>query len=439
MNSFIINGPGVLRGSITLPGDKSISHRAVILGAIAQGRTTIEGMLESEDVLSTVNALRNMGVKIVHHKEDGMVVEGVGLFGLKDPGQALNMGNSGTAMRLMAGVLVGQSFPSTLVGDDSLSQRPMARVVEPLRALGADITVQNAGYPPIQIKPVKQLRGVDYEMPVASAQVKSAFLLAALCAEGVSRVKEPTQTRDHTERMLRGFGHSISQQGDWIRVIGGMELGGAKLVVPGDLSSAAFFIVGAAIATESEIILKNVGVNPTRTGVIEILQQMGARIDCLNKKSVCGEPTADLVVSSSPLRGVKIEMHQVARAIDEFPILSIAAACARGKTTLHGAEELRVKESDRIRSIVSGLSELGISVEERPDGYAVTGGEILPGEVNSLSDHRIAMAFAIAGLVVSGSICIHDTVNVRTSFPEFVELASSMGMPIQEQSGFPRE
>jgi len=276
-------------------------------------------------------------------------------------------------------------------------------------------------------------------MPVASAQVKSAFLLAALCAEGVSRVKEPTQTRDHTERMLRGFGHSISQQGDWIRVIGGMELGGAKLVVPGDLSSAAFFIVGAAIATESEIILKNVGVNPTRTGVIEILQQMGARIDCLNKKSVCGEPTADLVVSSSPLRGVKIEMHQVARAIDEFPILSIAAACARGKTTLHGAEELRVKESDRIRSIVSGLSELGISVEERPDGYAVTGGEILPGEVNSLSDHRIAMAFAIAGLVVSGSICIHDTVNVRTSFPEFVELASSMGMPIQEQSGFPRE
>ena len=439
MNSFIINGPGVLRGSITLPGDKSISHRAVILGAIAQGRTTIEGMLESEDVLSTVNALRNMGVKIVHHKEDGMVVEGVGLFGLKDPGQALNMGNSGTAMRLLAGVLVGQSFPSTLVGDDSLSQRPMARVVEPLRALGADITVQNAGYPPIQIKPVKQLRGVDYVMPVASAQVKSAFLLAALCAEGVSRVKEPTQTRDHTERMLRGFGHSISQQGDWIRVIGGMELGGAKLVVPGDLSSAAFFIVGAAIATESEIILKNVGVNPTRTGVIEILQQMGARIDCLNKKSVCGEPTADLVVSSSPLRGVKIEMHQVARAIDEFPILSIAAACARGKTTLHGAEELRVKESDRIRSIVSGLSELGISVEERADGYAVTGGEILPGEVNSLSDHRIAMAFAIAGLVVSGSICIHDTVNVRTSFPEFVELASSMGMPIQEQSGFPRE
>lgn len=439
MNSFIINGPGVLRGSITLPGDKSISHRAVILGAIAQGRTTIEGMLESEDVLSTVNALRNMGVKIVHHKEDGMVVEGVGLYGLKDPGQALNMGNSGTAMRLMAGVLVGQSFPSTLVGDDSLSQRPMARVVEPLRALGADISVQNAGYPPIQIKPVKQLRGVDYVMPVASAQVKSAFLLAALCAEGVSRVKEPTQTRDHTERMLRGFGHSISQQGDWIRVIGGMELGGAKLVVPGDLSSAAFFIVGAAIATESEIILKNVGVNPTRTGVIEILQQMGARIDCLNKKSVCGEPTADLVVSSSPLRGVKIEMHQVARAIDEFPILSIAAACARGKTTLHGAEELRVKESDRIRSIVSGLSELGISVEERADGYAVTGGEILPGEVNSLSDHRIAMAFAIAGLVVSGSICIHDTVNVKTSFPEFVELASSMGMPIQEQSGFPRE
>ena len=439
MNSFIINGPGVLRGSITLPGDKSISHRAVILGAIAQGRTTIEGMLESEDVLSTVNALRNMGVKIVHHKEDGMVVEGVGLYGLKDPGQALNMGNSGTAMRLMAGVLVGQSFPSTLVGDDSLSQRPMARVVEPLRALGADISVQNAGYPPIQIKPVKQLRGVDYVMPVASAQVKSAFLLAALCAEGVSRVKEPTQTRDHTERMLRGFGHSISQQGDWIRVIGGMELGGAKLVVPGDLSSAAFFIVGAAITVESQIILKNVGVNPTRTGVIEILQQMGARIDCLNKKSVCGEPTADLVVSSSPLRGVKIEMHQVARAIDEFPILSIAAACARGKTTLHGAEELRVKESDRIRSIVSGLSELGISVEERADGYAVTGGEILPGEVNSLSDHRIAMAFAIAGLVVSGSICIHDTVNVRTSFPEFVELASSMGMPIQEQSGFPRE
>ena len=256
MNSFIINGPGVLRGSISLPGDKSISHRAVILGAIAQGPTMIKGLLESEDVLSTVDALRNMGVKIDHHKEEGMVIEGVGLYGLKDPGQSLNMGNSGTAMRLMAGVLAGQSFPSTLVGDDSLSQRPMSRVVEPLLALGADISVQNTGYPPIQIKPVKRLKGVDYVMPVASAQVKSAFLLAALCADGASRVKEPEQTRDHTERMLRGFGHSVSQQGDWISVMGGKELAGAKVVVPGDLSSAAFFIVGAAIAVGSELILK---------------------------------------------------------------------------------------------------------------------------------------------------------------------------------------
>ena len=435
MNSFIINGPGVLRGSISLPGDKSISHRAVILGAIAQGRTMIKGLLESEDVLSTVDALRNMGVKIDHHKEEGMVIEGVGLYGLKDPGQSLNMGNSGTAMRLMAGVLAGQSFPSTLVGDDSLSQRPMSRVVEPLLALGADISVQNTGYPPIQIKPVKRLKGVDYVMPVASAQVKSAFLLAALCADGASRVKEPEQTRDHTERMLRGFGHSISQQGDWISVMGGKELAGAKVVVPGDLSSAAFFIVGAAIAVGSELILKNVGVNSTRTGVIEILREMGASIDYLNENTICGEPTADLVVSSTPLRGVKIETHQVARAIDEFPILSIAAACARGKTTLHGAEELRVKESDRIRSIVSGLNELGISVEERLDGYSVTGGEISPGEVNSRSDHRIAMAFAIAGLVVSGSICIKDTLNVRTSFPGFVELAASIGLQIYEQSG----
>ena len=395
----------------------------------------IKGMLESEDVLSTVNALRNMGVKVDHHKEEGVVIEGVGLYGLNDPGQPLNMGNSGTAMRLMAGVLAGQSFPSTLVGDDSLSQRPMARVVEPLRALGADISVQNTGYPPIQIKPVNQLKGVDYVMPVASAQVKSAFLLAALCASGASRVKEPEQTRDHTERMLRGFGHAISQQGDWISVVGGEELAGAKVMVPGDFSSAAFFIVGAAIAVESKIILKNIGVNPTRTGAIEILRKMGASIDYINENTICGEPTADLVVSSAPLRGVKIETHLVARAIDEFPILSIAAACARGKTTLHGAEELRVKESDRIRSIVSGLNELGVSVEERPDGYSITGGEILPGKVNSCSDHRIAMAFAIAGLVVAGSTCIKDTLNVRTSFPRFVELAASIGMRIKEESG----
>ena len=435
MKSFIINGQGVLRGSFFVPGDKSISHRAVILGAIAQGRTTIKGLLESEDVSATVNAFRHMGVKIDQREGGGMVIDGVGLYGLRDPGQPLNMGNSGTAMRLMAGVLAGQSFPVTLIGDDSLSQRPMARVVEPLRALGADITTQSNGYPPIQIQPVEQLEGVNYVMPVASAQVKSAFLLAALCADGTSQIKEPEQTRDHTERMLTGFGHTISQQGDWLRVIGGKELAGTKLVVPGDLSSAAFFIVGAAIATGSEIILRNVGVNPTRTGVIEILQQMGASIDCLNRKTVCGEPTADLMVRSTPLRGVGIGTHQVARAIDEFPILSIAAACAHGKTTLHGAEELRVKESDRIRSIVTGLSELGVSAEEKADGYSVTGGQILPGEVDSRSDHRIAMAFAIAGLVVSGSICIKDTLNVRTSFPGFVELASSIGMLIQEQSG----
>ncbi len=435
MKSYIIKGPGVLRGSISLPGDKSISHRAVILGAIAQGRTVIKGLLESEDVLSTVNAFRNMGVKIDHDKTDGMVIEGVGLFGLKDPKRPLDMGNSGTAMRLMAGVLVGQSFPSMLVGDGSLSRRPMARVVEPLLALGADISAENEGCPPIQIRPVKQLKGVNYVMPVASAQVKSAFLLASLCADGVSRVKEPEQTRDHTERMLRGFGHSILKQDGWLSVIGRDELVGANVVVPGDLSSAAFFIVGAAIALDSQIIMKNVGVNPTRTGVIEILKKMGASIDFFSEDMICGEPTANVMVNSSPLKAVKIEAHEVARAIDEFPILSIAAACAMGKTTLHGAEELRFKESDRIRSIVSGLNGLGVSAEERPDGYSISGGEILEGKVDSHSDHRVAMAFAIAGLVVSGRICVKDTLNVNTSFPEFVELATSMGMRIEEQSG----
>ncbi len=436
MNSYIINGPGVLRGSFFLPGDKSISHRAVILGAIARGRTVIKGLLESEDVLSTVNAFRYMGVKIDQRKDSGLVIDGVGLYGLKDPKQPLDMGNSGTAMRLMAGVLVGQSFPSTLVGDNSLSQRPMARVVEPLIALGADISVESNGYPPIQIRPVQQLKGADYVMSVASAQVKSAFLLAGLCANGVSRVQEPEQTRDHTERMLRGFGHLVSQQDNWLCVTGRKELVGADLVVPGDLSSAAFFTVGAAIAIDSQIILKNVGVNPTRTGAIEILQNMGASIELLNKRTVCGEPIADLMVSSSALNAVSIEADQVARAIDEFPILSIAAACAVGTTTLHGAEELRFKESDRIRSIVSGLKGLGLSVEERPDGYSISGGEILSGEVSSHSDHRIAMAFAIAGLVVSCSICIKDTIHVKTSFPGFVELATSMGMRINEQSGY---
>jgi len=435
MNSYIVNGPGVLNGSISLPGDKSISHRAVILGAIAQGRTVIKGLLESEDVLSTINAFRNMGVGINHHNLDGIVIDGVGLRGLKDPKRPLDMGNSGTAMRLMAGVLAGQSFPSTLVGDNSLSRRPMSRIVEPLLALGADISAERTDYPPIQIRPVKHLKGVDYVMPVASAQVKSAFLLAALCADGLSRVKEPEETRDHTERMLRGFGHSISKQGDWISVIGGTELVATNVEVPGDLSSAAFFIVGAAIARNSKITLKNVGVNPTRTGVIDILQNMGANIGCLNENTICGEPIASLIVNSSSLKAVQIDTHQVAGAIDEFPILSIAAACAAGRTTLHGAQELRFKESDRIRSIVSGLTGLGVSVEERADGYTINGGNIFPGEVDSHSDHRIAMAFAMAGLVVSGSVYIRDTVNVRTSFPDFVELAASTGMQIQEKRG----
>ena len=428
----------MLRGSISVPGDKSISHRAVILGAIAQGRTLIKGLLESEDVLATVDALRRMGVRIDHHKEGGIVIEGVGLYGLKDPEQSLNMGNSGTAMRLMAGVLAGQSFPSTLVGDASLSQRPMSRVVEPLAALGADISVQNTGYPPIQIKPVKRLKGVDYVMPVASAQVKSAFLLAALYADGPSRVNEPEQTRDHTERMLRGFGHSISQQGDWINVIGGKELAGANVVVPGDLSSAAFFIVGAAIAAESELILKNVGVNSTRTGVIEILQEMGASIVYLNENTICGEPTADLLVSSTPLRGVKIETHQVARAIDEFPILAVAAACAEGQTIFEGVSELRFKESDRLDAIAKGLSSCGVEVEETEDKIIIFGKGTPPlggGCVFSKMDHRIAMAFLILGMVTEKPVVVDDVSYIDTSFPDFVIAMNRLGGDLRTDEG----
>ncbi len=401
-----------------------------MLGAIAEGRTHISGLLEGEDVLATIGAFRAMGVPMEGPVRGRLVIEGVGRNGLRAPRQALDMGNSGTAMRLMAGLLAAQPFDSVLVGDASLSRRPMGRVAEPLARMGALIETAEGGRPPLRIRGGRQLRGIEYAMPVASAQVKSSLLLAGLYAEGRTCVTEPAPTRDHTERMLRGFGYRVTTRARTICLEGGGRLRGCDLEVPADLSSAAFFLVGAAIAPGSELRLEHVGVNPTRSGVLEILRQMGADIEILDPREVGGEPLADLRVRGGRLHGIRIPEALVPLAIDEFPILFIAAACAQGETVLTGAQELRVKESDRIAVMAQGLRRLGVDVHETPDGAVIRGGRLEGGEVESFGDHRVAMSFAIAALVAAAPITVRDCKNVATSFPNFVELARCAGLGI---------
>lgn len=423
---------GPLQGSARVPGDKSISHRAIMLGSLAEGTTRVSGFLEGEDSLATLQAFRAMGVQIEGPEQGEVIIHGVGLHGLQDPGKPLYLGNSGTSIRLLAGLLAGQTFTVELCGDKSLSGRPMGRVVAPLRQMGADIQAKTGEVPPLRIGGGRRLRGIDYQLPMASAQVKSCVLLAGLYAEGETSTTEPAPTRDHTERMLQGFGYAVTRTGSTTSLRGGGQLRGATLDIPADISSAAFFMVAAAITPGSDIELLHVGVNPTRTGVIAILQMMGADIDVRNARVSGGEPVADIRVRYAPLTGIEIPQQQVPLAIDEFPAIFVAAACAEGVTLLRGAAELRVKESDRIQAMADGLQILGVCAKALPDGIEITGGSIDGGEVDSLGDHRIAMAFAVAGLRAGQPVRIKNCNNVATSFPGFTRLANSLGMRVCE-------
>lgn len=422
---------GQLKGNLRVPGDKSMSHRSIMLGSLAEGTTHVSGFLTGEDCIATMNAFRQMGVEIEGPENKNVVIHGVGMHGLKPPADELDMGNSGTAMRLMSGILAGQSFDTTLVGDKSLSSRPMNRITKPLKKMGGVIETAAEGRPPLHIKGGNKLHGIHYDLPVASAQVKSAVLLAGLYAEGKTSVTEPGITRDHSERMLRGFGYDVKTEGSNMSLEGGGKLIACDIDVPADISSAAFFMVGASIAEGSDLVLKHVGINPTRTGVIDILKLMGASIEVLNKCEVGGEPVADIRIRSSQLKGIHIPEELVPLAIDEFPVLFVAAACAEGETVLTGAEELRVKESDRIQVMADGLNACGIEAKATPDGIIIQGGQLTSGEVDSHGDHRIAMAFSIAGLRASGEVTINDCANVNTSFPDFIGLSSGVGLGIR--------
>ena len=428
--TFNVQPGGQLRGEARVPGDKSMSHRSIMLGSLADGVTHVTGFLVAEDALATLQAFRDMGVKIEGPVDGCVTIHGVGKHGLKAPQKELYLGNSGTSMRLLSGLLAGQPFNSVLTGDTSLSGRPMKRVTEPLKMMGADIKTTEKGTAPLEITGrAGQLQGIDYVMPIASAQVKSCLLLAGMYAQGETSVTEPAPTRDHTERMLTGFNYPVKRQGDKASITADGKLTATEIDVPSDISSAAFFLVGASIALGSDLLLKHVGINPTRTGVIDILRLMGAKIEILNQRVVGGEPVADLHVVSTPLKGIDIPEELVPLAIDEFPVLFVAAACAEGQTRLKGAEELRVKESDRIQVMADGLQILGVDAKPTVDGMIIHGGgKIGGGTVTSHGDHRIAMAFAIAGLRASATISILDCANVNTSFPEFKELAKNLGL-----------
>lgn len=428
--TFKMKPGGTVVGSIRVAGDKSISHRSIMLGALADGITEVEGFLEGEDSLATLQAFRDMGVVIEGPNEGRVKIYGVGLKGLKQPPGPIYLGNSGTGMRLFAGLLSGQGFDTELTGDESLSKRPMERVAAPLRLMGAQIESSDGGRPPLKIKGGVALKAIHYAMPMASAQVKSCLILAGMYAQGETSVTEPAPTRDHTERMLNGFGYPVERAGATAKIKGGGTLKATKIDVPADISSAAFFMVAAAITPGANITLEHVGLNPTRIGVINILKLMGANIRVTHEKEVGGELVGNIHVTYSALKGIHIPEDQVPLAIDEFPVLFIAAVCAEGETTLSGAEELRVKESDRIQVMADGLAQLGVRTDVRPDGIVIKGSKMKGGVVHSHGDHRIAMSFAVASLRAEDEIIIEDCANVATSFPNFVALAKQVGMHI---------
>lgn len=428
--SWIAEAGAPLRGALSVPGDKSISHRAVMLAALADGTSRIDGFLEGEDTRATAAIFARLGVHIEAPEPNVRLVHGVGLDGLQAPEGPLDCGNAGTGMRLLAGVLAGQRFDSVLVGDPSLSRRPMRRVIDPLTAMGASIESKD-GLPPLRILGGRALQGIDYTLPVASAQVKSAVLLAALHARGETRVREPHPTRDYTERMLQAFGWPITFSPGQARLDGGHRLLPTDVVVPGDFSSAAFFIVAATIVPDSELVLRKVGMNPRRIGLLHVLRAMGADIVEENAGEQGGEPVADLRVRHAPLHGIEVPVELVPDMIDEFPALFVAAACASGTTLVRGAAELRVKESDRIDAMARGLRALGIRVDEMDDGASIHGGELRGGTVDSRGDHRIAMALAVAAQRAGGEVRIEDVMNVATSFPGFESLAGGAGMSVR--------
>jgi 3-phosphoshikimate 1-carboxyvinyltransferase len=434
MADYVVEPSPAIAGRLRVPGDKSISHRAVMFGAIASGTTHVTGFLEGEDCLSTMKAVAQLGVS-VHRPGPGEVrVEGVGLRGLRAPPNVLDMGNAGTAMRLFMGLMAAQPFDTELVGDSSLMRRPMERVAKPLRAMGARIETQD-GRPPVRIHGGAALRGVHYDMPVASAQVKSAVLLAGLYAQGETTVVEPAVTRDHTERMLQSFGVEVRARAGTgtVTVRPPAQLEATSIAVPGDFSSAAFFIVAACIGARAPVVIEGVGVNPTRTGLLEMLALMGADLRLINHRTAGAEPVADIEIRPAPLRGARIPERLVPLAIDEFPAFFVAAACAEGETLVTGAEELRVKESDRIAVMARGLDAVGVRNEVLPDGLRIEGGPVGGGTVDSHGDHRIAMSFAIASLRASAPIDIRDVANVATSFPGFADLARSAGLKLHER------
>jgi 3-phosphoshikimate 1-carboxyvinyltransferase len=428
---FIVDNGGRLSGNIRVPGDKSISHRSIMFGSIAIGTSHISGFLEGEDSLNTLRAFSAMGVSIEGPENGRVVIHGVGMRGLKKPAQALELGNSGTSMRLLAGLLSGQAFDVVLTGDASLSKRPMERVTRPLALMGAKVSTADGGRPPLEISGGCEIHGIDYQLPMASAQVKSCVLLAGLYANGRTCVTEPAPTRDHTERMLNAFSCSVEKTGATACIQGPATLKACDIDVPADISSAAFFMVGASIAQGSEITLEHVGINPTRTGVIDILRLMGADIELMNQAEAGGEPVADIRIRSARLKGIHIPEELVPLAIDEFPVIFVAAACAEGETVVTGAGELRVKESDRIQVMADGLQTLGIDAQPTRDGMVIEGGTPGGGCVDSHGDHRIAMAFSMAALRALGEIEISDCANVNTSFPGFVEQAGEVGLQIK--------
>jgi 3-phosphoshikimate 1-carboxyvinyltransferase len=446
MSDYLVQPVPAVAGAVRVPGDKSISHRALMLGGIADGITEVRGFLASEDCLSTMKAMQALGVRVERKAEHEVRVHGVGLKGLKAAGHALDLGNSGTAMRLMTGLLAGQSFDSELIGDSSLMKRPMERAATPLRQMGAKIDTEG-GRPPVRIRGGASLSGIRYELPVASAQVKSAVLLAGLYANGATTVLEPAVTRDHTERMLLSFGCSLDAARGEVRLTPPTQLHACSLEVPGDFSSAAFFMVAGSIAArhdaDQKLTIVGVGINPTRTGLLDILALMGADLRVVNHRSAGAEPVADIEVRPAQLRGIRVPEHLVPLAIDEFPSLFVAAACAQGETVVTGAAELRVKESDRIATMAEGLETLGVSCEVLPDGIRIQGrgqgtgqgGAVFSGgTVDSHGDHRIAMSFSVASVRAAAPIRILDVANVATSFPDFPGIARAAGLNVQMQS-----
>ena len=433
-NRFRAHPVDSVAGRVEVPGDKSISHRALMLGAIADGPTLIDGFLEGEDCLATRAALEALGVRIENAPEDALRVAGVGADGLRAPAKALDLGNSGTAIRLLAGLLAGKPFDSQLTGDASLRSRPMERVAAPLRAMGASIET-TGGTPPLKIRGGAKLHGFEYTLPIASAQVKSALLLAALGAEGRTTLHSPGPSRDHTERMLQSMGVRLEETSDGashtVAIDGPAMLHGREIRIPGDFSSAAFLLVAGCLGATDGLLIKNVGVNPTRTGLLTILREMGADIEFESERKLGAEPVADIYVRQSTLRGIDVPPELVPLAIDEFPILFIAAAGAQGTTTVRGAEELRKKETDRLAVMARGLTQLGARVVEEPSGLAVTGGRLRGAEVDSRGDHRVAMAFAIASLLSKTPIEILNTAEVATSFPDFLDVAAAVGLNVE--------